>query len=55
MTHTFDEAIEIVLSRYDVEDIIEALDITATDLLELPDFDERFNDNRHKFEELDYE
>lgn len=53
MTLTLDEAIERVIERYDPEDIIEALEITSEDLTRLPDFVERFNDNKYKFEEVD--
>ncbi len=55
MTLTLDEAIERVVQRYDPEDIIEALEITSEELMDLPDFTERFSDNRHKFGELEEE
>lgn len=53
MTLTLDEAVELVVSRYDPEEIIDALEITSEELTRLPDFYERFNDNRHKFGELE--
>ena len=53
MTLTLDEAIERAIARYDPEDIIDALEITSGDLTLLPDFEARFNDNRHKFEEIE--
>jgi hypothetical protein len=53
MTLTLDEAIELAVQRYDPEDIIEALEITSEELSLLPDFEQRFNDNRHKFEEIE--
>lgn len=53
MTLTLDEAVERVVARYDPEDIIDALEITSEDLKGLPDFYERFDDNRHKFGELE--
>ncbi len=55
MTLTLDEAIERVIQRYDPEDIVDALEITSEELQEIPDFIDRFNENRHKFGELEEE
>lgn len=55
MTLTLDESVERVVQRYDPEEIVDALEITSEDLLGIPDFYERFNDNIHKFSELEEE
>lgn len=53
MTLTLDEVIELVVLRYDPDEIVEALDITTEDLTQLPDFYERFANNLHKFSEVE--
>ena len=52
MTLTLDEVIERVAQRYDPEDIIEALEITTEELLEVPLFIEKFKDSLYKFEDM---
>ena len=52
MTLTLTEMIERVSQRYDPEDIIEALEITSEELLDVPLFVEKLTDNLYKFEEV---
>ena len=49
MTLTLSEVIERVIQRYDPEDIVEALEITSEELLEVPLFVEKFIEYRYKF------
>lgn len=53
MTLTLGEIIERVIQQYDPEDIIEALEITTEELLDVPYFIEKFEMNRYKFEDME--
>ena len=49
MSLTMDEIKERVLKRYDADDILEALDISAEELLDR--FEDKFINRLHQFEE----
>jgi hypothetical protein len=49
MSLTMDEIKERILVRYDADDLIEALDISAEELLDR--FEDKFINRLHKFEE----
>lgn len=54
MSLTMDEVIERILARYDVEDLLEALDITSEELLDR--FEDKFINRLDLFaEEVDEE
>ena len=53
MTLTFDEIEEMVLNRFDPEDIVDALEITAEDLTDIPNWEERLMQNIHKFGDME--
>ncbi len=55
MTLTLEEMIERVTQRYDPEAIVEALEITSEELLDVPLFVEKLTDNLYKFEEVESE
>jgi hypothetical protein len=53
MTLTMDEIIERVIQRYDPDDIIDALEITTEELMDVPYFADKLMDNLDKFGELE--
>ena len=53
MTLTLEEILERVIQQYDPEDIIEALEITTEELLDVPYFVDKFTINRYKFEDME--
>lgn len=51
MSLTLEEKIELVAARYDTEEICEALEITAVQLLDV--FGEELEECWHKFEDIE--
>ena len=63
MSLTMDEVIELILKRYDPEDLLEALDITSEELLDrfqdkfitrLQDFEEAVDEDEAEVEQDEY-
>ncbi len=53
MTLTLEEAKERIVNQYDPDDIVEALEISSEELLDM--FEDKLSDNRYKFEDLEGE
>ena len=53
MTLTIDEIIERVVQRYDPDDIVDALEITTEELMDVPYFVDKLLDNLEKFGEIE--
>lgn len=53
MTLTADEIIERVIQRYDPDDLVDALEITTEELMDVPYFVDKLLDNLDKFGELE--
>jgi hypothetical protein len=53
MTLTADEIIERVIQRYDPDDLVDALEITTEELMDVPYFVDKLLDSLDKFGELE--
>lgn len=53
MTSTYDELRELILSRFDPDDLVDILNISSEEILDR--FEDRVQENRDKFDWLDEE